>query len=420
MYSLGVWGHFLTVCDERKWVALFSLLMFIPGIVLLLVWLSSGDWSDRQTIVFSVTALLIAVPGLGALASVAARERRLSVWQTEHRCNSCAKSLPISSSYATGPARCPDCNLPWPLVPPPIPAAATALVTPGDKRPPKSTGDAWHSFAPARGPRPAAWDIIGPAISAVEPPSLRIATRRTWTQTILPRFGRRPSRRLHDNTISFAFFAVLALASVAFPSDATRALLMLAAAVTLPFLALRKPNAWRYSAFRRERCRIFNDALQGRASPSLVREALLQRRSVENVDLIATRLRANASKFHTTTDRLIVTVPLSIYFGSFGLSKLVAAIAPDSAQSTRSFFGSLICPSMLIVIAMLVYVTTSISRRRDRLIACVGTTRCCNCNYDLAGIPSAIPPDSLAGLATGPAHCPECSAPWPLVPPKAT
>lgn len=421
MYSLGRWGRFLTILEERRWTTALSLGALIPGVALFAVWLLLGPTqSDPGTIIAAAIALAIATPGLAIPLLLATREHRLSWWLRENRCTGCAKALPTDPTSPAGPARCPDCNLAWPLVPTPIPAAAVALVKPDVAKPPKPTGDAWHTFAPARGLRPAAWDIIGPAISAIDPPSLRAATRHTWTGTKLPRFGGRATRQLHDNTLSFAFIAALALASFVLPSSVAIGLLMTIGAVSLPLLALRKPNAWRYSAFRRERCRIFNDALQGHASPSLVHETLLQRRSFENVDLIATRLRANGSKFHTTTDRLIVTVPLSIYFGSFGLSRLVTAIAPDSAQSTRSIFGSLICPSMFIVIAMLVYVTTSISRRRDRLIASVGTTRCCNCNYDLAGIPNAIPPESLGSLTTGPAHCPECSAPWPLIPPRAT
>lgn len=44
-------------------------------------------------------------------------------------------------------------------------------------------------------------------------------------------------------------------------------------------------------------------------------------------------------------------------------------------------------------------------------------TKCCpDCDYSLKELPPAIPSKHLQGLISGPAQCPECGSPWPLVP----
>lgn len=43
---------------------------------------------------------------------------------------------------------------------------------------------------------------------------------------------------------------------------------------------------------------------------------------------------------------------------------------------------------------------------------------CPDCQYDLTGVPAAIPVERV-GLETGPRACPECGCAWPLVPPPA-
>jgi hypothetical protein len=45
--------------------------------------------------------------------------------------------------------------------------------------------------------------------------------------------------------------------------------------------------------------------------------------------------------------------------------------------------------------------------------------RCPDCAWRLAEIPPAIDPKAIGGVNTGPAACPRCKRPWPLVPPPA-
>jgi hypothetical protein len=53
-----------------------------------------------------------------------------------------------------------------------------------------------------------------------------------------------------------------------------------------------------------------------------------------------------------------------------------------------------------------------------RLLRSLIHSVCPDCEYPLAELPDAIElPD---GVRTGPAVCPECGCPWPLVPPRAT
>lgn len=44
---------------------------------------------------------------------------------------------------------------------------------------------------------------------------------------------------------------------------------------------------------------------------------------------------------------------------------------------------------------------------------------CPDCAYDLSSLPDALPAEALAHIRVGPAHCPECGVPWPLIPPPA-
>lgn len=55
--------------------------------------------------------------------------------------------------------------------------------------------------------------------------------------------------------------------------------------------------------------------------------------------------------------------------------------------------------------------------RRRRTARRFEALACPDCGYGLAGMPSAIAPDRLGGFFSGPAACPECGSPWPLVPP---
>lgn len=43
--------------------------------------------------------------------------------------------------------------------------------------------------------------------------------------------------------------------------------------------------------------------------------------------------------------------------------------------------------------------------------------RCPDCGYDLAGVPGVSVRDGERAVSIGPRRCPECGAPWPLLPP---
>lgn len=56
------------------------------------------------------------------------------------------------------------------------------------------------------------------------------------------------------------------------------------------------------------------------------------------------------------------------------------------------------------------------TRRPRTLARALLESRCPDCWYDLAGT-TVLEPESLEGGILGPVRCPECGAPWPLVPP---
>jgi hypothetical protein len=54
---------------------------------------------------------------------------------------------------------------------------------------------------------------------------------------------------------------------------------------------------------------------------------------------------------------------------------------------------------------------------RNRLRAALVRRECPDCAYPLGQIPPGLASDMLSGLDAGPTACPECGAPWPLLPP---
>jgi hypothetical protein len=56
-------------------------------------------------------------------------------------------------------------------------------------------------------------------------------------------------------------------------------------------------------------------------------------------------------------------------------------------------------------------------RVRGRLRDALSLRSCPDCGYDLKGHDPALPPGMLGSTDVGPALCPECGSPWPLVPP---
>lgn len=58
-------------------------------------------------------------------------------------------------------------------------------------------------------------------------------------------------------------------------------------------------------------------------------------------------------------------------------------------------------------------------RKLHRCRMAVEKKICPDCEYDLTGCPEAIEPGWVEGVSIGPRRCPECSAPWPLLPPPS-
>lgn len=54
---------------------------------------------------------------------------------------------------------------------------------------------------------------------------------------------------------------------------------------------------------------------------------------------------------------------------------------------------------------------------RRRTLRRLDSLSCPDCGYGLRGTPPGVAPERLKGLPTGPAACPECGSPWPLIPP---
>ena len=57
------------------------------------------------------------------------------------------------------------------------------------------------------------------------------------------------------------------------------------------------------------------------------------------------------------------------------------------------------------------------ARWHTRIVRCLVLSLCPDCEYSLGELPDAI--EFSNGERTGPERCPECGAPWPLVPPPA-
>lgn len=58
-----------------------------------------------------------------------------------------------------------------------------------------------------------------------------------------------------------------------------------------------------------------------------------------------------------------------------------------------------------------------VGRAQEQLLAGAGSGRCVDCGYDLRETRPAIVPNDLDGQWIGPRACPECGAPWPMLPP---
>jgi hypothetical protein len=89
----------------------------------------------------------------------------------------------------------------------------------------------------------------------------------------------------------------------------------------------------------------------------------------------------------------------------------------DAIGAIAIAVGAILAVGALIL--LLVWIPLLIIRfiRRARCRKAINHCHCPDCSYDLAGVPDAIDPEDLDGQFVGPARCPECGSPWPLLPP---
>jgi hypothetical protein len=83
-----------------------------------------------------------------------------------------------------------------------------------------------------------------------------------------------------------------------------------------------------------------------------------------------------------------------------------------TAPASQFAFGAMLAGLGLMIAAAVrsTFVRHGIRRRFESL--------CCpDCGYGLRDAEPAIPPERLGGILSGPAACPECGSPWPLIPP---
>lgn len=79
--------------------------------------------------------------------------------------------------------------------------------------------------------------------------------------------------------------------------------------------------------------------------------------------------------------------------------------------------GLAVCGLWLVLVGVICLGPVRLALIRRRLLASLDHRQCPNCGYDLASNPPAIAPELTGGYSAGPARCPECGSPWPLLPP---
>lgn len=156
-----------------------------------------------------------------------------------------------------------------------------------------------------------------------------------------------------------------------------------------------------------------DDEVRRRVRVERVEEALAQARADPFVGLLwlgddLVRRRARWAHLHPT--------PGTRRRRAFGRSRwrlgIALAVAALSAILAAVFWF------MAFGLAALLLVVPFSWRRDEEDPASFDMDRCPDCGYGLNGVPDAIPAERV-GAGTGPGACPECGAPWPLVPPPA-
>ncbi|MFM9956714.1 MAG: hypothetical protein ACKVZJ_01450 [Phycisphaerales bacterium] len=420
--GLELFGHTMAVLEISLWVS-------VPMVVSTLWWLftaglfllqkQSGSQPSLLTyglhffIALGISAFIITM-----FVRRGQRELRLARSLKNGTCANCGAACGVTDGEPSGPSACAGCGVAWPAVASPIPAAAAAAFAPASAVKTWAEGDRPVADAPALGPRITQWDRAALALSNEGLLGLRLEQRERWGRIRLPRFGRRRSLWLSINLVGFLVVAVLFVVVLWLQSGLGPPLIMLGVGVCVVAGLFVQPDRWKFGAVRRARCMPFQRALASDvACPELAKQ-LRERRSTRAAVIIEARIKKQGWRLVSTASRAVALTPLVLWFGYLGVDTLLR-----SGGGRGAMLGMFAASFPILIVVILVFVVwfqRQQRRQRHQLLASFGAKRCCDCNYDLSGIPDAIDPERLGGEQTGPARCPECEAPWPLVPPVVT
>lgn len=101
---------------------------------------------------------------------------------------------------------------------------------------------------------------------------------------------------------------------------------------------------------------------------------------------------------------------------------MILMMAVWGVRSWVMILGFVLALSLVILTSLLasrlrLFRFDSASDPNDVTLDRAALRHCPDCDYDLDGLPPALPPDKMFGVDVGPRHCPECGGLWPLVPP---
>jgi hypothetical protein len=110
-----------------------------------------------------------------------------------------------------------------------------------------------------------------------------------------------------------------------------------------------------------------------------------------------------------------------LFWVFLGVAVTASQVTVGSFLSGASFtvLGCCVIPLSASIAAaawLAVFTAVVTDTEHARRISADGRT-CPECQYDLTGVPPAIPTVQLEGVSIGPRSCPECGVAWPCVPP---
>lgn len=377
----------------------------------------TAGFTPRQNGVLVLAMCAISLLVFAFLARHVLRLHRVRSALLYGECPTCQRRVrEIQSPPGIGPPRCPGCGERWPCVPPPAPARSTVSVWSVAAASAPAAGGGLPLYLPPqhsgkqRGH--AMWDTV--VLREHRSFRGRIGTLlKSNDPRHLPTFGRpRRVRFLCPQHLSIASLAVVLIVAVGYGAgfrSSVEWLCVISCLIWFGFLWAAPPD-WRLSLVRRVRCAPYEKAMH---QPDLV-AGLVQvhrdrtsARSLSHIEKLAGKAQWQISQ-NDPLLRAMQVVPIACLCFLFVSARTGASTAFGLQVATLM--------PMTLVGSIIVGRLRAFSLAR-RLVGSVAAKRCCNCQYPLAGVPDAIPSRILQGVEVGPRRCPECGAPWPLVPP---